>query len=115
MRDPDQNTTDLEKCLAHLIEFDHVVIIGGLGGNFTQTLSNLNALYLFPYKKISLVSDENVVCLLKPGYHKISCQVGTKVGLIPLGSKCDGINTKGLKWDIGTKFFPAKNFSFLSV
>jgi thiamine pyrophosphokinase len=113
IRLPDQDSTDLEKCINYIpdskvsltiqlnVTYQSILILGGLGGNFTQALGNINTLYLFPHKKISLLSDENVTFLLQPGTHNIECTEGTKVGLIPIGNICSSVTTSGLKWDIG--------------
>ena len=116
VHDHDQDTTDLEKCLKELtsnviFKFGHysqiqqsVIVLGGLGGNFTQELSNLNALYLFRNIKIVVVSNDNAVFLLQPGHHVLHCRKHTKVGLIPLGKKVQKVTTKGLRWNLGTLY-----------
>jgi len=96
----EQDSTDLSKCLNYIDEQKDVLILGGMGGNFTQELSNLNALYENKPRRIVLLSDENVLFLLKPGKHVIACQPLTKVGLIPLGERCEEATTTGLKWNL---------------
>jgi len=101
IKDNDQNSTDLQKCL-NIIDnrWESVLILGGMGGNFTQEISNLNVLYLYPNKKIFFLSNENLLFLLWPGEHLIHCRSETKVGLIPLGCSCHSITTTGLKWNL---------------
>lgn len=81
-----------------------VVILGSLGGNFTQSLSNLNVLFLYPKKKIFFLSEENLLFLLRPGKHTIHAIKNTKVGLIPLGNIVENITTTGLQWNLGKSF-----------
>jgi len=74
-------------------------VLGGLEGNFTQSLANLNTLYSFKHE-ISVLGQENVIFFLRPGKHLVHCKKLTKVGLIPLGLPCNSITTKGLKWNL---------------
>ena len=75
-------------------------MLGELGGNFTQSLGNLNVLFQHPNRKITLLSDSNAVFLLPPGDSTIEVLQGAKVGLIPVGNPCKKATTHGLKWNI---------------
>jgi len=82
-----------------------VLVLAAAGGNITQELSNLNVLYKFRgsqyFSRLMMLSTENLLFLLEPSTeHVIHCAPGTKVGLIPLGHKCEGVNTRGLRWDL---------------
>eukprot|EP01117_Protostelium_nocturnum_P004911 TRINITY_DN1779_c0_g1_i5.p1 TRINITY_DN1779_c0_g1~~TRINITY_DN1779_c0_g1_i5.p1 ORF type:complete len:247 (+),score=63.65 TRINITY_DN1779_c0_g1_i5:230-970(+) len=96
-----QDTTDLEKCLKLVPEAQRILVVGSLGGNVSQELSNMNVLYSHS-QEILLYGRENLIFLLSPHHsHFIHCKEGTKVGLIPLGNPCESVDSKGLKWDIG--------------
>jgi len=98
--DKDQNTTDLQKCLNHLkSDIEGILVIGG-GGNLTQELANINALFKNPEKKIMIYSDTNLLFLLQPGVHLIHCPSSAKVGMIPLGGACENVKTNGLRWNL---------------
>jgi thiamine pyrophosphokinase len=75
------------------------VVVGGLGGNLSQELSNFNCMFQHQFK-IIFVSDVNIVFLLKEGHHIIHCFPNLKCGLIPLGGPCQEITTEGLKWNL---------------
>lgn len=104
IEEKDQNSTDLEKCLNEVSEKWRVIVLGGLEGNFTQSLANLNTLYSFKHE-ISVLGQENVIFFLRPGKHLVHCKKLTKVGLIPLGLPCNSITTKGLKWNLSKLLF----------
>lgn len=86
-----------------------VVAHGALGGRLDHVMANLNALYLRAsggadaFERLLLVSRQSVAFVLPPGRHVIvrnrrdedgSC------GLLPLGGRCDGVRTRGLRWDL---------------
>lgn len=110
----DQNKTDLHKCLEFIAEseqqqrkrYDVINVVGGLGGNFSHELANVNILYLFKHRKIFLFSDENIAFLLQPGQHTIRARhPGNEIrrifcGLIPMGGRCNSITTNGLRWNL---------------
>lgn len=93
----DQDSTDLDKCLAHVeshlaawaagggqaaaaaaspdaappppptLPPHHVVVVGALGGRLDHTLSNLGALHRFPHLSVTIWSDGNTVRLVRGG------------------------------------------------
>jgi len=115
-----QDSTDLQKSfgvLAHLekessIYHDTINVVGALGGNFTQELSNVNILYEYP-RKIYLISAQNVTFLLDKGknviqvaenearWQQIRKEFGKiYCGLLPIGESCKYIKTSGLCWNL---------------
>jgi len=115
MRIQDPDTTDLEKCLLQMNDiekrqgqtFSNVFVIGGLGGNFSHELANVNILYKYHQRRIFLLSELNLSFLLLPGKHMICTTPPHSQGLqrifcslSPVGTKCRSITTKGLRWDL---------------
>ncbi|OQR97270.1 thiamin pyrophosphokinase [Achlya hypogyna] len=114
VKDPDQESNDLDKCL-HLLQTlqssmaDNiklkVLVLGAMGGRFDQEIQNINALYRWSsvFESMTLFSDHTSATLLLPGTHLIrpNFDVETRTcGLIPLGGVCKSVTTKGLKWDM---------------
>lgn len=99
---PEKDETDLELALQHCrdIGAESVVILGGLGGRFDQTLANIFLLTLPTLSDmlISVVDGEQSIRALQPGAHEILGQPGDTISLIPLSSAADGITTKNLKY-----------------
>lgn len=109
---PDQNATDLTKCLRVLIskqntnEFDQIVVVNAFGKRLDQTMANIETLFLIAKitdKPVYLMSEDSMACLLLPGKHAIHVNTsfeGDWCGLIPIGAKCTHITTAGLKWNL---------------
>jgi len=71
IHDPDQDTTDLEKCVMHLPNtIKSTLVLGGLGGNFTQSLANMNVLFKFANRRITLLSDEKKCSIFTSSWKK---------------------------------------------
>ena len=126
VKDPDQYSTDLMKCLKHLEKSDKlrlfhetcshnpeidVAIFGALGGRADQAFSQLHHLYWMANYDHSgwkgdvfLITPDSLVFLLEKGSNKIYTPVGTQnftenIGIIPIG-RPSIIKTRGLEWDV---------------
>ncbi|KAI3631860.1 hypothetical protein MIR68_010333 [Amoeboaphelidium protococcarum] len=112
----DQDTTDFQKCLSHLhglshLMFDYLIIIGGIGDRFDQSMSTIHTLYQYPHSFTNFqvpslildLKDSNWMCLLQQGDHNVlyhnDWYQGRVCGLIPfIGDAV--ISTTGLQWDV---------------
>ena len=124
IKDPDQYSTDLTKCLKYIREhtvekeddYDSsrkgvdVAIFGSLGGRADQAFSQLHHLYTCSQDIPSMVGDlyliiaESVIFLLEKGQNRIHAPVGPKhftenVGIIPIG-RPSVITIRGFEWDV---------------
>lgn len=124
VKDPDQYSTDLKKCLKHMkgqvVEAEGkedssprtvaVAIFGGLGGRADQAFSQLHHLYTssqeFPSTigDLYLITAESVMFLLEKGENRIHAPVGPhlfteNVGIIPIG-RPSIITIHGFEWDV---------------
>ncbi|KAF2069880.1 hypothetical protein CYY_008802 [Polysphondylium violaceum] len=109
IQDTSQDTTDLQKCMELVSEleentgvrYNNIFIAGGLGGNTSHEMANLNTLFLYKDRKMILVSNTNVSWLLDSSQqHEIDCRVETKCSLLPLGQPVEKATTNGLKWNL---------------
>ncbi|KAH7464796.1 hypothetical protein PRIC1_005594 [Phytophthora ramorum] len=119
LRDPDQNTNDLDKCLQliHQVQEEHcktkgtderfsVMIFGAMGGRFDQEMQNVNALFRWKdkFQQMVLLSDETTARLLVPDVrHVITPNFHFEArtcGLIPVAGLCKEATTSGLKWNL---------------
>lgn len=109
--DKSQDTNDLAKCFELVHENQkqqekfNVVVLGAMGGRFDHEMQNINALYSWTkcFNRILLLSDQTLVSLLSPGENIILPNFALEkrtCGIIPVGSKCNSITTKGLHWDL---------------
>jgi thiamine pyrophosphokinase len=101
---PEQETTDLEKCLGS-IEAPLFVGLGFLGGRIDHHLAAMNALVKFAAVPVVLVGGEDL-CFLCPPEFAVDLSAGTRVSLFPMGP-VRGRLSEGLLWPIaGLAFDP---------
>ncbi|KAI0288008.1 thiamine pyrophosphokinase [Russula brevipes] len=114
VRDNDQDSTDLMKCVDALHEKEvadgvdtpyDLVLLGGLTGRLDQTVHTLS--YLHRVRKSGrrtfVVTDENVGWVLDEGKHRISIDhsvLGPTCGLLPVGVDSTVLTTTGLRWNL---------------
>ncbi|MEX1139852.1 MAG: thiamine diphosphokinase [Bacteroidota bacterium] len=97
----DQNSTDLEKALTWVIgrNYESVDVLGALGGRVDHLAGNLSALGKFSRSaEIRFLDDEGIMTAVGSEL-TFEADRGTTVSLIPL-SRCEGIVTRGLKWEL---------------
>jgi thiamine pyrophosphokinase len=94
---PEQDTTDLEKCLRS-VAAPLCLGVGFSGGRMDHTLAAANALAKFPERKVVLVGPEDI-CLLLPEVLDLDLPAGTRVSLFPL-APVRGIASEGLRWSV---------------
>lgn len=97
----DQNSTDMEKALAWLIRknYTDIVVLGATGGRVDHLAGNLSALGKFSKRANITFIDESGEMRAVGSETVVDAMPGTIISLIPL-SKCEGIVTHGLKWDL---------------
>lgn len=97
IQDPDQNSTDFEKCLKY-IRAPLIVGVGFLGGRLDHELAAMNALAKHPAQKVILlgVCDAVFRC---PAKLELSLPVGTRVSAFPMG-KVSGLSSTGLRYPL---------------
>lgn len=126
MRNPDQDSNDLDKTLVVLKDLltstasteaaesvrleQEIIIVGAFGGRFDQEMANIHALFrwkdIFP--RMVLLDTDSVTFLLDERYHhEIYLQrdpsivvEGTVIGLLPIGRPVQRVYTTGLQWNL---------------
>jgi thiamine pyrophosphokinase len=108
----DKDENDLELALLYAKEngVGEVLILGGLGDRWDQTIANL----LLPvYEKMRGLSvsfwDQGQWLYLIEGERVIHGHTGQTLSLIPIGGDVEGVSTQGLKWSLNgeTLYFGA--------
>jgi len=97
--------TDLELALEVAIaqEPDEILILGGLGGRWDQTLANILLLSQarFQGPRIKLMDGPQQIELISAGQTlEISGAPGAVVSLIPIHGDAQGISTQGLEYEL---------------
>ncbi|CAJ1454014.1 unnamed protein product [Effrenium voratum] len=103
----DQDTTDLEKCLAAARQdfaCEQVLVAGqfaGLEGRLDHTMAAFNALLKAQRQGLhaALLSDDCCCAVLLPGPHRLDPLKGGSVGLVPLGAAVK-VSSSGLKYNL---------------
>jgi thiamine pyrophosphokinase len=97
----DQNSTDLEKALREVIrkKCKEIIVIGATGERLDHAIGNLSALVKFSKKAhITFIDDIGTFIAVNHSI-ELHLPIGTIISLLPL-SRCSGIVTKGLKWNL---------------
>ena len=100
-----QDSTDLEKALAAVVrkKYKDVIVLGATGGRLDHALGNLSALAKFSHKA-QITFIDNTGKFFPVNYSlEFQLPIGTIVSLLPL-SRCSGIVTKGLKWNLNNEY-----------
>jgi len=102
IRNPCQNSTDLEKALnyLHTIAADDILICHATGWRLDHTLYNLRLLKRFhqKFKSISLITENEKTFFIKNQNIKLSGPKNEAVALLSFPKAI--INSKGLKYDM---------------
>jgi thiamine pyrophosphokinase len=94
---PEQDTTDLEKCL-YSVAAPLYLGVGFLGGRIDHHLAAMSALVRFPQRRVVLIGREEV-CLLCPRVLEVDLEAGSRVSLFPMGP-ARGVVSEGLRWSV---------------
>lgn len=110
VKDHDQDTTDLEKCIL-LIQQNitleqsegarEVVVLGAFGGRLDHEFSHYHVLFKFSSIRLILLTPGRAAFVLVKGRHVIQTKaLGRSCGLIPLAGPAERVWTRGLEWDL---------------
>jgi thiamine pyrophosphokinase len=103
VRDPDQETNDLEKALHKAAEEKcaDVVVLGAVGLRTDQTLKNLSVMQQYAPQFHSLAfKDEQFDIFVIPRQYDSPTVPGKTVSLFPISGKVDGITLTGLRYPL---------------
>lgn len=105
---PDQNTTDLDKCL-YATTAPFYLGVGFLGGRLDHHLAACHSLLCAPDKHVILLGEQDL-CFLAGREMTLSLPLGTRISLFPMGT-VSGIS-EGLKYPLeGYDFAPDSKIS----
>ena len=100
----EKDVTDTLACVKYAINkgFKEIIIIGGIGGRLDHTMANLQCLLygLSLGVNIELRDSNNIATLHFPSEIIIKKEKNFKVSLFSFDHVCDGISTKGLKYQL---------------
>ena len=94
---PEQETTDLEKCL-YSVAAPLLIGLGFLGGRIDHHLAAMNALVRYPDRAAILVGTEDL-CFRCPATLELDLPAGARVSLFPM-APVRGLVSEGLRWPV---------------
>lgn len=95
----EQESTDFDKCL-YTVDAPLYLGVGFLGGRLDHTLAALHGMLAQPEKRVVLVSEHEVLTLLRPGQPiTLSVDVGAAISIFPLLA-VTGTVSEGLRWPV---------------
>lgn len=97
IHEPEQESTDLEKCL-RLTRAPLYLAAGFLGGRLDHSLAALHALMVHADRRIVLAGEEDAA-FLAPLRWRARLEIGARVSVHPLGP-CTGLASRGLAWPL---------------
>lgn len=103
IKNPDQNTNDLEKALNYALQMQSTtaIVFGATGRRVDQTVKNLSVMKQFNNKFDVLIFKDRYsdIKLLASPYTE-TLPLKTSVSLFPLSGSVSGISSKGLKYEL---------------
>lgn len=99
-----KDVTDTALCLDHAIEkgFQHVMIIGGMGGRLDHTIANIQNIFAYTHRGLSIimVDETNIVIALINSNTIIPDQPGYKLSLFAHSESCSGVTVSGVEYPL---------------
>jgi thiamine pyrophosphokinase len=98
-----KDETDLELALLHVATngVNEVLVLSALGGRLDQTLANIQLLARPELRllRVRIVNGDESACLIQDEA-TIEGSAGDRVSLIPMGGDAQGVQTRGLAWEL---------------
>lgn len=109
-----KDITDTALCLDHAAEkgYRQVLIIGGIGGRLDHTIANIQNIFAYTQKGLSvmMVDQGNIVTALTNGATVIPPRDGYKLSLFSHSDACTGVTVSGAQYPLDnhtlTSHFP---------
>lgn len=100
----DQNFTDLDKSVAHLLSlgFESIWLVGATGDRLDHTFGALSVLAKYSKAAQMLLFDDAATAQLVDGTLELATEAGQTISLLALG-EVTGITTTGLRWNLNNE------------
>lgn len=98
----DKDFTDGELILNYVYAkgYDEIIIIGGMGGRFSHTLTNLSL--IVKYQNTIFLTESEKIFLVKNS-HILENKLGTTISFIPYSSNITSLTLNGFKYPLNCK------------
>lgn len=100
----EKDMTDSEAAIDFAVSegFEHITLLGGLGGRFDHTMGNIGLLakYCGKLKHLAICDGQNYVFMTSPGSVSIPQNEYKYLGIISYGGTSAGVTLKGVKYPL---------------
>lgn len=95
----DKDYTDGELILQHIskLNYDEIIIIGGLGGRIDHLLTNLNL--IFKFKNLEFVTEKERIFSIEKKAELTGLR-GKTISFVPFSEKVEGLTLEGFKYPL---------------
>ena len=95
----DKDYTDGELILQHIskLNYDEIIVIGGLGGRIDHFLTNLNL--IFKFKNLKFVTEKEKIFSIEKKAELIELK-GKTISFVPFSEKIEGLTLEGFKYPL---------------
>ncbi|WP_462427679.1 thiamine diphosphokinase [Fusobacterium varium] len=95
----DKDYTDGELILQHIskLNYDEIIVIGGLGGRIDHLLTNLNL--IFKFKNLKFVTEKEKIFSIEKKAELIELK-GKTISFVPFSEKVEGLTLEGFKYSL---------------
>lgn len=95
----DKDYTDGELILQHIskLNYDEIIVIGGLGGRIDHLLTNLNL--IFKFKNLKFVTEKEKIFSIEKKAELIELK-GKTISFVPFSEKVEGLTLEGFKYPL---------------
>ena len=102
----DMTDTEAAVDMACDLGFDHITVLGGLGGRFDHTMGNLGVMSKYCTKSVDLsfVDGQNAVRMVGPGHYSIPKNSYQYLGIISYGDFAEQVSLRGVKYPLEDYF-----------
>ena len=102
----DMTDTEAAVDMAVNLGFDHITILGGLGGRFDHTMGNLGVMAKYcgkiPY--LTMVDGQNCIRMVVPGRYELDQNPYKYLGIISYGDFAEKVTLRGVKYPLEDYF-----------
>ncbi|MBR3786228.1 MAG: thiamine diphosphokinase [Firmicutes bacterium] len=102
----DMTDTEAAVDMAVGLGFDHITVLGGLGGRFDHTMGNLGVMakYCGKMNHLAFVDGQNYVRMVCAGRYEIAKNPYKYLGVISYGDFAENVTLRGVKYPLEDHF-----------
>jgi thiamine pyrophosphokinase len=103
VRDADQERTDTEKAIEHVLakgSFDEIAIYAGSTGRIDHVLGNLSLFHKYAGRANLVLADDHARAWLAGGNVTLDYPEGTVVSFFAVGGPAEGVTTENLRYPL---------------